>query len=818
MASIAEWIQKIKTAIYGEEVRGAIWQSLQAMNDELTSADVTQIPKNKQDIAGLKTDVTTVKGDVTTLKADVETVKTDMTQAKSDVTTLKNDVTNLKASDAELTDIRVGADGTTYESAGDAVRSQVEELDGSINDLKSSMEGFIPKGYTRVDLPKERGFVKANLQVEANQYWQHITVAVSEGEKYKIYCGANDTKPKVILAGGGLNKSQLNTTQDGTEITIPAAVDTMYLNGVIGDNTNYAPTAFKYEGKSFNDAVDSALESKYLFKYEEVQYTLESGNIRYNVPNTEQNNGNAAYSYAKIPVLPGEKYKVTAKGQYYTIALYDNNNALCKVVVASGTEANNESVTIPPSAYYMVVNTLNSYGISIKKEVSYIGGDGTTIINQFAQSVNMNGERPTLDQIRWNYLFHDNFTRADSSQSIGNNGDSVIPQTWTVITPDNATIGINGNAAYRASGNTAIAYSDTKVSDCAIDIQSIVDDNDTSTMGCGIAFRIADATNYWTLSQFKNGMYLRKIEAGTESRMAYIFTTNNTGIEKVTVTLDGAKIMIYINGVKFEEVDDDFNVNETKHGICFYGISNSKVKYFDIRVPDNWQNGVDVLDTEVFPFYIKAENKGETHSFSFEQTDVNGSNSAMQFSVRKADEYKRSELSFRYVKQLSEEFISLDIKLGDDYSVEDNSEIIFQFHDSPEDGSGTSDNAKIMPNVAMYLDHGHYKFRQQYSSVKPATMSDITEIVTDLGSYLGDVGKWTRWSMRIKWGYEAFFEPFLYLYKDGELVYKSLMPNTVNASKGSYFKCGVYAYGYVNNPDDYVSTSRSMIIDNIINI
>lgn len=56
MASIAEWIEKIKTAIYGEEVRGAIWQSLEAMNTEVEAINVDedQIEQNKQDIAGLK--------------------------------------------------------------------------------------------------------------------------------------------------------------------------------------------------------------------------------------------------------------------------------------------------------------------------------------------------------------------------------------------------------------------------------------------------------------------------------------------------------------------------------------------------------------------------------------------------------------------------------------------------------------------------------------------------------------------------------------------------------------------------------------------
>lgn len=105
MANIQTLLAKIMSAIYGEEVRGAIHDSIEAINDEVT------------EWTGLQ------DGTVTTAKL-----------ADGSVTRAK---LNADVADAigEVADIRIGADGKTYSSAGNAVRGQVSDLNNLVHEV-----------------------------------------------------------------------------------------------------------------------------------------------------------------------------------------------------------------------------------------------------------------------------------------------------------------------------------------------------------------------------------------------------------------------------------------------------------------------------------------------------------------------------------------------------------------------------------------------------------------------------------------------------------------------------------------------------------
>ena len=239
-----------------------------------------------------------------------------------------------------------------------------------------------------------------------------------------------------------------------------------------------------------------------------------------------------------------------------------------------------------------------------------------------------------------------------------------------------------------------------------------------------------------------------------------------------------------------------------------------KILNFGVRVKKDWQTMADQMDNGLLPYNIRIENAGQSYNFENQNSVVCNSKRALRLENKRSDNNKRSEIAITlYGNMLDEQFYEWDMMLGDNYSViDETAEIIMQMHDIPDNGS----EAYIAPSFSIYLKSGKYYIHSQYSEFKSSNSASITQINTELDdSYLNDIGKWVHWTLHIKWAYNEFFEPFLYLYKDGKLVYESQIPNVVNAAACPYLKLGVYTFNWIEDPTHSVSTDRTMYLDNI---
>ena len=134
------------------------------------------------------------------------------------------------AGDAELADIRVGADGTTYPTAGDAVRGQVEELDDKIGNNTDAIG----------DIDSDVDVLKARMDVFASLEDGSTT---GDAELQDIRVGANGiTYP----TAGDAVRGQISDLNENYRQSIMEYFPTWETGGINDDGTdNDSQTTYK---------------------------------------------------------------------------------------------------------------------------------------------------------------------------------------------------------------------------------------------------------------------------------------------------------------------------------------------------------------------------------------------------------------------------------------------------------------------------------------------------------------------------------------------------------------------------------------------
>lgn len=112
MADIQSLLRQLLSAVYGKDVRQAIHDAIHQCYADGKAGSVDLVARENIDLANKRIDNLAKLGEGST------------------------------TGDAELQDVRVGADGTVHDSAGAAVRAQISELKGEIDDLKENDETY----------------------------------------------------------------------------------------------------------------------------------------------------------------------------------------------------------------------------------------------------------------------------------------------------------------------------------------------------------------------------------------------------------------------------------------------------------------------------------------------------------------------------------------------------------------------------------------------------------------------------------------------------------------------------------------------------
>jgi hypothetical protein len=285
--------------------------------------------------------------------------------------------------------------------------------------------------------------------------------------------------------------------------------------------------------------------------------------------------------------------------------------------------------------------------------------------------------------------------------------------------------------------------------------------------------------------------------------------------------LDGDNIEFYVNDVLRMSATSTFNQNATRHGLCSNNV-NVTNRLSNLTISGT-STSIDILGE-----YWYREYQQNPWSAQISTNYAKTGSRSLRMELRRTDEIvngsKRSEVAINTPETPLEEHIycfSIYLPNGgdEDYALDpEGSEIVAQWHNVPDSGEGYT-----MPPLALRTIGGNWRIDRAWDANE---ISDSEDIVAnnqiehiDIGSYLGDKGKWTDWKFHVKWGWLPQHNTILEVYKNGVLVLnRNGQPNTTNDQVGVYMKLGIYKWDWAQDPDIYSTIDTRVIYYDAVKI
>ena len=213
--------------------------------------------------------------------------------------------------DAELIDIRVGADGVTYPTAGDAVRGQVTDLKADISNIVTMNKNlFLNATWSTGDVNSTTGADASSTVRLRTDYvdvsnFDNFKTSIQTGYKYCAYL-INSSKSAVVHI--------ISWTTGAVIVDLGDYPTAHYVRFVLQKTNNTLPDSGSYLSANFNTTLNETIERK-----------MDSENVAFKIPKSALVSGSlqtstmtvsanqACVSYlTKIPCLGNETIKIKA--------------------------------------------------------------------------------------------------------------------------------------------------------------------------------------------------------------------------------------------------------------------------------------------------------------------------------------------------------------------------------------------------------------------------------------------------------------------------------------------------------------------------